>query len=251
MKVAIAQFVTSDNSVEQNADTMNRFIERARELGAEVIFFPELSLTGFNATVGYEDVPKHVNSQDIYVGLGAAVRKGNVTYNMYVILKQGNILYERKKYVLFKPMNEDKKFGVGEPPNVFELEDIKIQIIICYELRFPELFDLEAEVFVVPAAWPSVRKEHWRSLLRARAIENMAYVLGTNRWGPGLHGPFAGHSALVGPRGEAIELGDGEGLLLVEVRKEEVREARSFVAYEDRIRLRALRRSSGRQHGTS
>lgn len=84
--------------------------------------------------------------------------------------------------------------------------------VICYDLRFPELFrvglDLGAEVFIVIANWPQPRQEHWRALLRARAIENLAYVVAVNRVGADPHLRYAGGSAVIDPRGEVLlELG--------------------------------------------
>jgi predicted amidohydrolase len=101
---------------------------------------------------------------------------------------------------------------------------------ICYDLRFPEPFRLAAggtELFVVVANWPEARRDHWRTLLRARAIENLAYVAGVNRVGDGGKLHYSGDSALIDPWGETIlEAGDSEAVLVGEVSASRVREAR-------------------------
>jgi predicted amidohydrolase len=135
-------------------------------------------------------------------------------------------------------------------PVAVELSGWTLSVLICYELRFPELFGLtlgRTNAFVVPAAWPSSRIEHWRTLLVARALENAAYVVGVNRWGPGTHGPFGGNSCVVDPLGARRCMGEGEGLLVVELEKERVEEARRFPALADRLKLRGTLPSAGRR----
>ena len=88
---------------------------------------------------------------------------------------------------------------------------------ICYDLRFPELFrvglDHGAAMFTVIANWPEARRDHWRALLVARAIENQAIVAGVNRTGRDPHLGYAGDSLVVGPRGEILlDGGSAEGV---------------------------------------
>jgi predicted amidohydrolase len=88
----------------------------------------------------------------------------------------------------------------------------------CYDLRFPELFrslvDLGASAYLVPSGWPAQRVAHWSALLRARAIENQAWVLGCNTAGTHNGVTMAGRSAIVDPLGEVVaEAGEGEQVL--------------------------------------
>jgi predicted amidohydrolase len=94
----------------------------------------------------------------------------------------------------------------------------RIGLAVCYDLRFPELFramvDQGAEVFVVPAAWPAARTEHWRLLLRARAVENQAYVVACNGSGSADGTTLAGRSTIIDPWGELVaEVGLGPAVL--------------------------------------
>ncbi|MHA6761461.1 carbon-nitrogen family hydrolase [Streptacidiphilus sp. PAMC 29251] len=111
----------------------------------------------------------------------------------------------------------------------------------CYDLRFPELFrallDAGTEVFIVPAAWPARRREHWTLFARARAVEEQAFVIACNT--AGTHGGVeqAGHSLVVDPWGVVLgEAGPGEEVLTVEFDPAEVARARTeFPVLRDRL----------------
>ena len=111
--------------------------------------------------------------------------------------------------------------------------------VICYDLRFPELFRIGmkrgAEVFAIGANWPDTRQHHWRSLIIARAIENQAFVLASNRTGKDPFLSYAGGSIAVGPKGDVLgELAAEEGVLSVEVDPAAVRSWReTFPAWRD------------------
>ena len=91
---------------------------------------------------------------------------------------------------------------------------------ICYDLRFPELFRRyaldHARIILVPAEWPHPRREHWRTLLRARAIENQCFIAACNRVGTTGANTFFGASAVIDPWGEALMEG-GEAAMLLTV----------------------------------
>ena len=111
----------------------------------------------------------------------------------------------------------------------------------CYDLRFPELYraqvDQGAELFAVTAAWPAARSEHWRVLLRARAIENQCFVVACNTAGTHAGHAMGGYSAVVDPRGEVLaEAGpEEETVLSVEIDPELVGTVRAqFPVLADR-----------------
>ncbi len=112
--------------------------------------------------------------------------------------------------------------------------------IICYDLRFPELFGdslrFGANLYCVSACWPKVRLHHWRALLIARAIENQAIVLGVTRCGHEPTTECAGGSIAVGPRGDVLgELQSDEGVLSVELPWDDVAGwRRAFPAWKSR-----------------
>jgi predicted amidohydrolase len=120
---------------------------------------------------------------------------------------------------------EDQNYARGDETCSFTCGPFRVAPFICYDLRFPEIFRhqtrLGAQLLVVIANWPSPRDAHWQMLLRARAIENQAYVIGVNRVGndPKLH--YLGHSQIIDPRGEVLALaGEGPDLIAANLQVE-------------------------------
>ncbi len=141
---------------------------------------------------------------------------------------------------------EHRVYAAGDRVVTAEIDGVRVTPFVCYDLRFPEPFRIAAadtDLFVVVANWPDQRREHWRALLRARAIENQAYVIGVNRAGDGNGLHYAGDSAAIGPLGETIvEADEREQTLFCDVDPEVVKKLRArFPALEDR-RPEAYRR---------
>jgi predicted amidohydrolase len=103
----------------------------------------------------------------------------------------------------------------------WNVNGIRVTPLVCYDLRFPEPFRVaapETDLYIVIANWPDKRRAHWQTLLRARAIENVAYVAGVNRVGDGDGHHYAGDSALISPWGETIvSAAEEETVLLANV----------------------------------
>jgi len=122
----------------------------------------------------------------------------------------------------FSPAGEERLITPGDDVALFEWEGFVVAPFICYDLRFPEDFRqataLGATLLVVMANWPAERVEHWVTLLRARAIENQAYVVGVNRCGADPRVTYPGRSLVVDPKGEIIaDAGPDEGVLSVDL----------------------------------
>ncbi len=134
---------------------------------------------------------------------------------------------------------EDKYFARGDETCSFACGSFRIAPFICYDLRFPEIFRhqtrLGAQVLVVVANWPTARDAHWQTLLRARAIENQAYVIGVNRVGDDPNLSYAGHSLILDPRGETVAIaGESPQLIQANLLLETLTEYRqSFPALRD------------------
>jgi predicted amidohydrolase len=116
-------------------------------------------------------------------------------------------------------MGEDRFLAAGDQALVVPTSAGRLGIAICYDLRFPELFRkmaLEgAEIVCLPAEWPKPRQEHWRTLLRARAMENQYFVVATNCCGIQGKFDFFGMSLLLSSRGEVLaEAGETDSELL-------------------------------------
>jgi predicted amidohydrolase len=159
-----------------------------------------------------------------------------------IISPEGTLIDEYQKIHPFTAGHEHEAFEGGSRVVTFNTADPALTIcpVICYDLRFPELFRIGlsrgAQVFTVHANWLSTRHAHWRILALARAIENQAYVLAINRVGSDPNATYLGGTIAIDPRGDVIgELGDQEGVLSVEIDPEEVRRWREkFPAVRDR-----------------
>lgn len=111
-------------------------------------------------------------------------RNQNKVFNtVYAVTKDGIIGKYRKNF-LFAPTGENKYFDTGNDICVVEFKGVKVGLLLCYEIRFPELFrlsaDAGAEIITIPAVWPEMKREHWQTLTRARAIENQLFIAGCN-----------------------------------------------------------------------
>lgn len=113
-----------------------------------------------------------------------------------------------RKQQLFAPMAEDKFFTAGADPRPVRTGLGLLAGVVCFDLRFPDLIRSQAaqgaQFLVVSAQWPAARREHWRILLRARAIENQIFVIGCNRCGMTDDTEFGGHSMIVAPDGSIL-----------------------------------------------
>jgi predicted amidohydrolase len=142
-------------------------------------------------------------------------------YNTVVVRGDARLDYRKiHLYDSFGYRESDVLSAGPVEPATFELGGTTVGLMTCYDLRFPELTrrlaDAGAEVIVVPSAWVAgpLKVDHWTTLLRARAIENTAYVVGVGQPAP----RYSGHSMVVGPLGEVLaEGGDDSEILTVDL----------------------------------
>lgn len=200
---------------------------------ADLLLLPELWRVGYTDFSTYKGKAETLSGetlvflQKVARGAGAYLLGGSLIeradghlYNTAVLLdRNGEIagIY-RKSHLLNYRSQERTILTPGERCTVVATPLGNMGIAVCYDLRFPELFremsKAGAEIFLVPAAWPSVRLEAWEILCRARAVENQAYIVACNATGKGL----LGHSMVVDPWGVKIaSLGRREGVLRAEL----------------------------------
>jgi predicted amidohydrolase len=223
MKIAVAQIACSLGNPESNLSKVHDFSWRAKAAGAELIVFPEMTDTGYAMPViqkhaadwttgfvrGLQLVARNVS---IAIVSGVSERDGSLIYNSQVLIDTvGSIAAKYRKTHLYAvaPIEEQKCFAPGNSFESFALGDLKFGFSICYDLRFPELYrklvtEKNVGAFVISSAWPFPRVEHWRVLAQARAIENQAYVIASNRVGKDDELWFCGNSAIIDPRGVVI-----------------------------------------------
>jgi omega-amidase len=221
--------------------------------GAELCVLPELWSTSFlpqfddEVVRQAEEAEKELAELSRAHGLVTVASTievvGDVVYNTAHVTERGQRLGSYRKIHLFSPNLEHRRHGRGDRPCLVETSLGKIGVLICYDLRFPELaryyFHHGAEMLVVPGQWPEARAQHWRTLLRARAIENELFVLGCNRTGQepsqrnGEPMPFPGDGRIVDPTGEVLASGSGEaGAIVAPIELRKVRTMRRILPIE-------------------
>ncbi|NLB82667.1 MAG: carbon-nitrogen family hydrolase [Synergistaceae bacterium] len=170
-----------------------------------------------------------------------ASTKGEYVNRAQVINPKGELVAFYDKVHLIRLMDEEKYLIGGRKECLFDLEGVHSGCVICYDIRFCEwlrTYALKgAELLFVSAEWPTVRADHWKTLLRARAIENQMFVVACNRCGTTEDTAFAGGSLILGPKGEILfEGGDGEEAGFVTLDLKEVSDIRSFLTvFNDRV----------------
>ena len=133
------------------------------------------------------------------------VREGDKCYNrLHWVFPDGTFSYYNKAHT-FRPSGEYNIISRGTRREVFEYKGWRIKPAVCYDLRFPKWLrndNMEYDLLLVCANWPGSRHEAWTTLLKARAIENLSYVLGCNRSGvDGVGGKYTGNSAIIDYKG--------------------------------------------------
>ena len=150
--------------------------------------------------------------------------------------EDGKVLYYDKRH-LFRMAGEDEHFQAGQQHVIVDWQGLKVNLQVCYDLRFPvwsrnrysESAGYSYDLMIYVANWPAARHHAWQGLLRARAMENIAYVIGVNRAGKDGKGlDYLGGSALIDPVGHPIlEAGEAEGNFKVQLDKEFLKAFRS------------------------
>ncbi|MCX7612578.1 MAG: hypothetical protein N2043_13440 [Ignavibacterium sp.] len=156
--------------------------------------------------------------------------------------KKGQLVKLYRKIHPFSYANENKFFSAGKKPAITKVKNFNIGLSICYDLRFPELYRKYAKkkvhLIVNIANWPDTRIEHWRILLRARAIENQCYVAGVNRVGRDVKLNYNGYSSVFDPMGNEITYCvNEEKILIVELHKVFLNEVRAKLPFLEDIKL--------------
>lgn len=251
LKIGLVQYspVWEDKSASKKKIT--NLLDRVS--GLDLIIFPEMTLTGF--TMRSKEFAEELKgeSHSFFASLAkekkspilyGVIEKGKKkNFNTLVHLNnQGKILTTYRKIHPFSYSKENIFYSKGKEVVISKVKGIKIGFSICYDLRFPELYRFYAKekvhLIVDIANWPDTRIEHWRTLLKARAIENQCYVVGVNRVGddPKLH--YNGFSSVFDPMGnEIVTVENEEKLIVAEIEKSYVDNVRKRLPFLNDIRL--------------
>jgi len=159
--------------------------------------------------------------------------------NCFVLAGPDGTQHRYRKIHPFSHAGEEQFVRAGTNLVTVEVAGFRMSMFVCYDLRFADEFwqlAAETDLYLVPANWPERRREHWMALLRARAIENQAYVLGVNRVGEGGGLSYSGDSRIIDPLGvELATASGGESVLIADLSTEHVAATRShFKFLQDR-----------------
>ena len=171
-------------------------------------------------------------SERIWILAGISARKndGRFVNSARLFSPEGASKASYEKQRLFTYASEDQIYSAGDAPCIIEINGVKAAVLICFDLRFPELFrrvSREVDAFFLIANWPATRQTHWDVLTRARAIENQCYIVAVNRTGEGDGLQYAGGSVGYDPLGDRCDAAvDSSALRIASVSPRRVKEIR-------------------------
>lgn len=225
MKITCLQMNMKLGYPEENFAHAEHLIDTAMQEQPDVLVLPETWNTGFFprerlAELSCRDgaeVKERIGGRakahgvNIVAGSVSNLRDGRVYNTTFVFDRTGACIAEYDKLHLFTPMGEEAYYTRGERLGRFVLDGVDCGVIICYDLRFPELTRQLAlgglDVLFVVSQWPKVRLAHLRTLTAARAIENQTFVVCCNSCAAAGGTVYGGHSAVIAPDGETLILG--------------------------------------------
>ena len=232
LRVTIGQMDIALGDPAANLKTVQELVAEAAARGTRLLVLPELWGSGYDLTRAAE-LADELNT-GLFASVAALARHYRIAicgsllewdaeeqraYNTATLYDaDGSLRGRYRKIHRFGLMDEDRYLGAGEELPLLSLPWGDTALAICYDLRFPEIFRryaLEgARLILLPSEWPVQRIEHWRTLIRARAIENQCFVVACNRVGSDRANTFGGRSAAVDPWGSVLVEGGAEAALL-------------------------------------
>lgn len=229
MKYSIYQMDIVPGDPEKNREKVKQWMEKeVHENKPDIIVLPEMWTTAYTLddlenVADRDGEPTKNFLQTLAENLNVNIIGGSIAnkvdkkfYNTALVIdRKGELIYQYDKVHLVPMLNEHLYLsGGGKVPEVFELEGVKMSLIICYDLRFPEIIRplalQGAQVMHVVAEWPNARTNHWINLQMARAIENQMYVVSSNRIGTYDNTTFCGTSMAFDPGGDRLVAGTEE-----------------------------------------
>jgi predicted amidohydrolase len=212
-----------------NFARVNAMLATIRVAPESLIVLPELFATGFTMDVT-RTADTAARETEVFLSdlakrlrcnvLGGVARRtnGKAANEAVMCDPDGRTVMRYRKIHPFSLAGEGQHYQAGDLVATFECGGFTLAPFICYDLRFPEVFraaaELGADFFVVIANWPAPRIYHWTTLLKARAVENLAYVVGINRAGADPSHSYPGKSMIVSPQGETLAEADGGPCIL-------------------------------------
>jgi len=252
MKIGLFQYSPEWEDKEASKEKITAILKKVNS-AVDLLIFPEMTLTGF--TMKSDEFSESLQGESFNFFSELAVRKKSHifsgiiergkrrSFNTLIHIKpDGKLVKLYRKVHPFSYSKEDQFFEPGRKPVRTKVKGWQVGLSICYDLRFPELYrkygKKRAHLIVNIANWPDARIEHWKTLLKARAIENQCYIAGINRVGddPKLH--YNGFSSVYDPMGkEIVSVENEEKLIVTEIDKNYVNEIRNEFPFLEDIKL--------------
>ena len=230
MKVAVVQHDIVWEDKDANFARLAPQVAAAAGAGARLVVLSETFSTGFSMHVDRTAEPEGGPSSQFLAEQAAThgvwvcgsfpevAVDGRPPFNTLVLAGPDRSQHRYRKIHRFAYGGEDRSFSAGRDRVTVAVEGLRLSLFVCYDLRFADdwwAVAPDTDAYVCVANWPDTRRAHWSALLRARAIENQAYVIACNRVGTGGKLAYAGDSAIVDPSGETLASGAGTEALLV------------------------------------
>lgn len=245
MKIEICQ----TNIIWENKESnLKKAEHKIKNSTSNLLLFPEMSFTGFSMNTdltGEKDnytlnnIKKMARTYNKALAFGWVKKTIEKSENHYTFVNnKGEVISDYIKIHPFSYSSEDNYFTSGNKINIFKYMGFNICNFICYDLRFPEIFQIaskKADIITVAANWPHSRADHWKTLLKARAIENMCYIIGINCVGNIGNVYYSGDSCIIKPDGSVIEmLSNKEGNIVIEIENDVKEYRKAFPTKNDR-----------------
>ena len=253
MKVALVSLNQSWENKAENKQKVGETLALIAEhcTNTDLVVYPEMTLTGF--TMESQKVKEDELSSEtitffkeqakkykVSIAFGVVLSKGEKATNNLVVVSEQGVLATYAKIHPFSYAGEDNYYQAGDELKKLTIGGATIGLTICYDLRFPELYQAyskDCSVILNIANWPERRVSHWRALNKARAIENQVFMIAVNRIGTdgkGLQYVFSSH--IVSPYGEELKgTSLSEEVVVYDLNLEEVAQYRAeFPVKNDR-----------------
>ncbi|MFN3235925.1 MAG: amidohydrolase [Pseudomonadales bacterium] len=214
LKLALLQTIQYWHDPEQNRQHFSGLLDKVAP-DADLVVMPEMFSTGFTMASRQLAEPmdgptmqwlqQQAETRNVHICCSLIITENNHYFNRFVLVTPGKSVQWYDKRHLFRMADEHNHFSPGEQRQIFTINDVRICPQVCYDLRFPVFSrnqnDYDLLLFV--ANWPAARRNHWRALLTARAIENQCYVVGVNRiGGDGNDVSYSGDSGVIDFNGD-------------------------------------------------
>lgn len=244
LKVAACQVDMEWENTLKNLERLEPVVAAA---AADIVVLPEMFATGFKLRPSVVAEPEEgpvlttmrrwAAQYDRAIVGSAVIAEGACYRNRMFFVEPSGRVVRYDKHHLFRPGGEGRDYTPGDRRVVVEFRGWRLLLIVCYDLRFPVWIRNRGDydAILCCASWDEARRDVWRTLLRARAIENQCYVVGVNRVGVDPDAAYVGDSAIIDFRGATlVDAGDGERTIFAELDSEARADFRAkFPVWED------------------